>query len=177
MPNALFFRKSSHSACAQRIPLIFRGKTSAAFPDVSIFLCKPEGYSVLNFARGQTPADDTCLLKCILKHRILRKIRATFLSLSEEKKASSAGLKRLRRSHHPLAYSLVLVLQFSDNMYPLSFSCHSVTMPILAMNLIREVIGTENAMANDAPAESLSQEVERYFSLLILFYLRSEDGQ
>ena len=42
----------------------------------------------------------------MLKHRILRKIRATFLSLSEEKKATSAGLKRLRRSRHPLAYSL-----------------------------------------------------------------------
>ena len=47
-----------------------------------------------------------CVLKCILKHRILRKIRATFLSLSEEKKATSAGLKRLRRSRRPLAYSL-----------------------------------------------------------------------
>ena len=47
-----------------------------------------------------------CILKCILKHRILRKIRATFLSLSEEKKATSAGLKRLRRSRRPLAYSL-----------------------------------------------------------------------
>ena len=31
------------------------------------------------------------------------------------------------------------------------------------------VIGTENAMANYAPAESLSQNVERYFSLLKLF--------
>ena len=49
-----------------------------------------------------------CILKCILKHRILRKIRATFLSLSEEKKATSAGLKRLYRSRRPLAYSLVL---------------------------------------------------------------------
>ena len=48
-----------------------------------------------------------CILKCILKHRILRKIRATFLSLSEEKKATSAGLKRLRRSRRPLAYSLL----------------------------------------------------------------------
>ena len=35
-----------------------------------------------------------------------RKIRATFLSLSEEKKATSAGLKRLRRSRRPIAYSL-----------------------------------------------------------------------
>ena len=33
-------------------------------------------------------------------------MRATFLSLSEEKKATSAGLKRLRRSRRPLAYSL-----------------------------------------------------------------------
>ena len=41
-----------------------------------------------------------------MKHRILRKIRATFLSLSEEKKATSAGVKRLRRSRRPLAYSL-----------------------------------------------------------------------
>ena len=30
-------------------------------------------------------------------------------------------------------------------------------------------IGTENAIANDAPAGSLSQKVESYFSLLILF--------
>ena len=50
-----------------------------------------------------------CILRCILKHRILRKIRATFLSLSEEKKATSAGLKRLRRSRRPLAYSLLTV--------------------------------------------------------------------
>ena len=64
--------------------------------------------SVLNFARGQTPADDVCILKCILKHHIFRKIRATFLSLSEEKKATSAGLKRLNRSRRPLAYSLLL---------------------------------------------------------------------
>ena len=41
-----------------------------------------------------------------MKHRILRKIRATFLSLSKEKKATSAGVKRLRRSRRPLAYSL-----------------------------------------------------------------------
>ena len=61
---------------------------------------------MLNFARGQIPADDVCILKCILKQRILRKIRATFVSLSEEKKATSAGLKRLRRSRRPLAYSL-----------------------------------------------------------------------
>ena len=39
MPNALYFRKSSQSACAQRIPLIFRGKTSAAFPDGSSTTC------------------------------------------------------------------------------------------------------------------------------------------
>ena len=110
MPNALYFRKSSHSACAQRIPLIFRGKTSDAFLDRSSttdrFFYVNQTDSVLNFARGQTPADDTCILKCILKHRILRKIRATFLSLSEEKKATSADLKRLRRSRRPLAYSL-----------------------------------------------------------------------
>ena len=62
---------------------------------------------MLNFARGQTPADDTCvLLKCKLKHSILRKVRATFLSLSEEKKAKSAGLKQLPRSRRPLSYSL-----------------------------------------------------------------------
>ena len=30
-------------------------------------------------------------------------------------------------------------------------------------------MGTENAKANDVPAGSLSQKVERYFSLLILF--------
>ena len=52
-----------------------------------------------------------CILKCILKHRILRKVRATFLSLSEEKRATSAGLKRLRRSRRPLAYSLHNVKQ------------------------------------------------------------------
>ena len=52
--------------------------------------------SELNFAGGQTPTDDTCILKCIFKHRILRKIRATFLSLSEEKNETSAGLKQLR---------------------------------------------------------------------------------
>ena len=44
-----------------------------------------------------------------MKHRILRKIRATFLSLSEEKKATSAGVKRLRRSRSPLAYSLLII--------------------------------------------------------------------
>ena len=43
-----------------------------------------------------------------MKHRILRKIRATFLSLSEEKKATSAGVKRLSRSRRPLAYSLYI---------------------------------------------------------------------
>ena len=59
------FRKSSHSACAQRIPLIFRGKTSAAFLDGSSttyrFFYVNQTDSVLNFARGQTPADDTCV--------------------------------------------------------------------------------------------------------------------
>ena len=37
------------------------------------------------------------------KYSTLRKIRATFLSLSEVKNATSAGLKRLRRSRRPLA--------------------------------------------------------------------------
>ena len=63
MPNALYFRKSSHSACAQRVPPFFRGKTSAAFPDhVSIYYVN-QTESVLNFARGQTPAGDTCVFK------------------------------------------------------------------------------------------------------------------
>ena len=57
--------RSSHSACAQRIPLIFRGKTSAAFPDGSSttyrFFYVNQTDSVLNFARGQIPADDTCV--------------------------------------------------------------------------------------------------------------------
>ena len=52
-----------------------------------------------------------------MKHRILRKIRATFLSLSEEKKATSAGVKRLRRSRRPLAYSLVHVCTYVHIMY------------------------------------------------------------
>ena len=34
---------------------------------------------------------------------------------------------------------------------------------------LSSVIGTETAMDNDAPPESLSQKFERYFSLLILF--------
>ena len=63
--------------------------------------------SVLNFARGQTPADDVCILKCILKHR--QKIRVTFFSLSEEKKATLACLKLLRHSCCPLAYSLLIM--------------------------------------------------------------------
>ena len=50
---------------------------------------------MFNFARGQTPADDVCVLKCILKHRILRKIRATFLSLSEEKKGDVSWSKAI----------------------------------------------------------------------------------
>ena len=40
------------------------------------------------------------------KYHTLQKIRATFLSLSDEKKATSAGLKRLGFSCRPLAYSL-----------------------------------------------------------------------
>ena len=111
MPNALYFRKSSHSACAERIPLIFRGKTSAAFPDGSSttywFFFVNQTDSVLNFARGQTPADDTCVYWNVYWNTVFcEKFRATFLSLSEEKKATSAGLKRLRRSRRPLAYSL-----------------------------------------------------------------------
>ena len=78
-----------------------------------------------------------CILKCILKHRILRKIRATFLSLSEEKKATSAGLKRLRRSRRPLAYSLKTkqsillehLLQFSGTFYITVISEDVVYMP------------------------------------------------
>ena len=43
----------------------------------------------------------------------------------------------------------------------MSTSCHSVTMPILAMHFIGRgnVVGMETAMANDAPTESLSQKV------------------
>ena len=41
------------------------------------------------------------------KYRTLQKIRATFLSLSKEKKVTSAGLKQLRHSRRPLAYSLL----------------------------------------------------------------------
>ena len=48
-----------------------------------------------------------CIFKCIFKHCILRKIRGTFLSLSEEKKATLAGLKRLCCLRRPLAYSLL----------------------------------------------------------------------
>ena len=72
-----------------------------------------------------------CILKCTLKHRILRKIRATFLSLSEEKKATSAGLKRLRRSRRPLAYSLlsIAILAFA----PLIQAILSVLACIKAM--------------------------------------------
>ena len=65
--------------------------------------------SVLNFARGQTPADDTCVYWNVYWNTVFcGKFRATFLSLSKEKKATSAGLKRLRRSRRPLAYSLKL---------------------------------------------------------------------
>ena len=43
---ASYFRKLSHKAYAQRIPLFFRGKTSAAFPDGSSttyrLLCKTD---------------------------------------------------------------------------------------------------------------------------------------
>ena len=94
--NPSFFSKENISCLPRRV-----------LYHISIFYVNQTN-SVLNFARGQTPADDTCVYwkQCILKHRILRKIRATFLSLSEEKKATSAGLKRLRRSRCPLAYSL-----------------------------------------------------------------------
>ena len=114
MPNALYLRKSSHSACAQRIRLIFRGKTSAAFPDgfstTYWFFYVNQTDSVLNFARGQTPADDTCVYWNVYWNTVFcGKFRATYLSLSEEKKATSAGLKRLRRSRRPLAYSLLWV--------------------------------------------------------------------
>ena len=47
---------------------------------------------MLNFAQGQTSADDMCV-DWNDKYCTLGKIRATFLSLSEEKKAASAGLK------------------------------------------------------------------------------------
>ena len=113
-------RRIAH-ALSESLRLIFRGKTSAAFPDGSsiprIDFYVNQTDSVLNFARGQTPADDTCVY-CnvqILKHRILRKIRATFLSLSREKKATSAGLKRLRHSRRPLvipAFPMKLLSQF-----------------------------------------------------------------
>ena len=58
-------RKWSHRACAQRIDLVFRGKTSAdqrrpVLYLVSIFYVNQTD-SVLNFARGQTLADDTCV--------------------------------------------------------------------------------------------------------------------
>ena len=54
-----------HSACAQRISLGFRGKTSAGLPrrvlyHVSIFYVNQTD-SMLNFAQGQTSADDTCV--------------------------------------------------------------------------------------------------------------------
>ena len=49
------------------------------------------------------------------------------------------------------------------------YQLQSATMPILAMHLDVIQIGTENAMANDTPAQSLFQKVERYFSLFILF--------
>ena len=46
-------------------PSIFRGKTSAALPDGSSttyrYFFVNQTDSVLNFARGQTPADDTCV--------------------------------------------------------------------------------------------------------------------
>ena len=45
---------------------------------------------------------------------IFGKFRATFLSLSQEKKATSAGLKRLRRSRRPLAYSLNIHSRFGE---------------------------------------------------------------
>ena len=99
MSNALYPRKSLRSACTIKgIRLIFCGKTSAAFPDRSsippIDFYVNQTDRVLNFPRGHTSADDVCILKCIFKHRILQKIRATFLSLSEEEKVTSAGLKR-----------------------------------------------------------------------------------
>ena len=59
------FVSGSHSACAQWTGLVFCGKTSAGLPRrvlhlVSIF-CVNQTDSVLNFARGQTSADDTCV--------------------------------------------------------------------------------------------------------------------
>ena len=65
MPSIFYCHKSSLSACAQRINLSFRGKTLAAQPrqvlyQVSIFYAKQMD-RVLNFARGQTSADDTCV--------------------------------------------------------------------------------------------------------------------
>ena len=59
-------QKWSHSAYAQRIGLVFRGKTSAgAYLDGSStmhrFFYVNQTDSVLNFARGQTLADDTCV--------------------------------------------------------------------------------------------------------------------
>ena len=54
------FAMSSHSACAQRIPIIFfAGKhqlpsQTGPLPHID-FLCKPD------FARGQSPADDKCV--------------------------------------------------------------------------------------------------------------------
>ena len=47
------------------------------------------------------------------------------------------------------------------------YQLQSATMAILAMHL--DVIGTENTMANDTPAQSLFRKVVRYFSLFILF--------
>ena len=57
-------RRIAH-ALSESLPLIFRGKTSAAFPDGSsiprIDFYVNQTDSVLNFARGHTPADDTCV--------------------------------------------------------------------------------------------------------------------
>ena len=84
------FVSGLHSAWAQRTGLVFRGKTSADLPRwvlylVSIF-CVNQTDSVLNFTRGQTSADYTCVYWNDNKHSTLRKIRATFLSLPWEKR-------------------------------------------------------------------------------------------
>ena len=50
-----------------------------------------------------------------------------------------------------------------------STSCHSVTMPILALHLICRCNWNGNCYGKWCAAESLSQKVERYFTLLILF--------
>ena len=105
--------------------------------------------SVLNFAWGQTSADDTCVCWND-KHHTLRKIRATFLSLSEEKKETSAGQKKLRHSRH-LAHSLFALTKLKE---------HLRKANSLTFDPFREWRQTDNGIAESPPKSTIISKTE-----------------